>query len=91
MCDFHRLLCVTELHRGWCGVQRFQVGEIFITDPLDVSVLEPANGRILTLITCYPFHYVGFAPDRLIVRAQPRSAGMKGWRQTKQNQPWRIE
>lgn len=60
------------------GVQQFQVGEIFITDPLDVSVLEPADGRILTLITCYPFHYVGFAPDRLIVRAHRRSSGVQG-------------
>ncbi len=58
--------------RGLDGLQHFQVGEIFVTDPLDVSVLEPAEGRMLTLVTCYPFGYVGFAPDRLIVRARPR-------------------
>jgi len=68
---------VIEL-RALEGVQQFQVGAIFITDPLDVSVLEPADGRTLTLITCFPFHYVGFAPDRLIVRAHPRSVRNEG-------------
>ena len=51
------------------GMQRFRVGETFITDPLDVSVLEPTETPTLTLITCYPFYFVGFAPERLIVRA----------------------
>jgi sortase A len=49
----------------------FRVAEIFITDPLDVSVLEATDSALLTLITCFPFNYVGFAPDRLIVRATP--------------------
>lgn len=53
------------------GKQRFQVSRIFITDPLDVSVLDATIATTLTLITCYPFHYVGFAPDRFIVRALP--------------------
>jgi len=51
------------------GMQRFKVGETFITDPLDVSVLEPTDTPTLTLITCYPFYFVGFAPERFIVRA----------------------
>ena len=51
------------------GMQRFEVGKIFITDPLDISVLEPTPQPTLTLITCYPFYYVGFAPERFIVRA----------------------
>ena len=38
-------------------------------DPLDISVLDSTDESILTLITCYPFYYVGFAPDRYIVRA----------------------
>ncbi|MGI9287619.1 MAG: class D sortase [Pseudomonadales bacterium] len=64
---------VIEL-RASSGLQRFQVSEVFITDPLDVSVLDPADGQMLTLITCYPFYYVGFAPDRFIVRARPQLA-----------------
>lgn len=51
------------------GMQRFEVGKIFITDPLDISVLEATAQPTLTLITCYPFRYVGFAPERFIVRA----------------------
>ena len=55
------------------GSRLFEVAETFITDPLDVSVLDPAETPLLTLITCYPFYYVGFAPDRYIVRALPVS------------------
>lgn len=51
------------------GTEQFQVESVFITDPLDISVLAPTNGAVLTLITCYPFNYVGFAPDRYVVRA----------------------
>ena len=67
---------VIELHSA-VQVQRFSVARTFITDALDVSVLEEPEGSVLTLITCYPFHYVGFAPDRFIVKAvlEPRTAG----------------
>jgi sortase A len=51
------------------GSSDYIVSEIFITDPLDVSVLEPTDTSVLTLITCHPFYYVGFAPDRYIIRA----------------------
>jgi len=33
-------------------------------------VLQPATGDTLTLITCYPFHFVGPAPERFVVRAR---------------------
>lgn len=51
--------------------QRFNVQRIFVTDALDVSVLDPTAARRLTLVTCYPFTFVGFAPERLIVWAEP--------------------
>ena len=51
------------------GVQHFRVAEIRIVDPLDVSVLAGSESTLLTLITCYPFYYVGYAPDRYVVRA----------------------
>jgi len=38
-------------------------------------VLEPLQGVHLTLITCYPFHYVGSAPQRFVVQAERVSAG----------------
>jgi sortase A len=38
--------------------------------PDDVSVLAPrADSATLTLITCYPFQYVGAAPQRFVVHA----------------------
>jgi sortase A len=52
------------------GIQQFQVSDITIVDPTDISVLEPTERSILTLITCYPFYFVGYAPDRYIVRAE---------------------
>jgi sortase A len=37
----------------------------------DVSVLAPAHGeKTLTLVTCYPFYFVGTAPKRFIVQAR---------------------
>lgn len=51
------------------GHQVFRVSQLDIVDPLDVSVLDPTEDTVITLITCYPFYYVGAAPDRFIVRA----------------------
>jgi len=36
----------------------------------DVGVLDQGGDEILTLVTCYPFYFVGAAPNRFIVRAQ---------------------
>ena len=41
-----------------------------VVEPTDVSVLAPTPDSTLTLITCYPFSYVGPAPQRFIVRAK---------------------
>lgn len=57
--------------RATRGGGQFRVSEIRITHPLDVSVLDDTDEVTLTLITCYPFRYLGFAPDRYIVRAVP--------------------
>jgi sortase A len=40
-----------------------------VVPPTDVSVIEPTDEPALTLVTCYPFDYVGSAPERFIVRA----------------------
>ncbi len=40
-----------------------------IVGPEDTRVLDPTAGTVLTLVTCYPFTYVGHAPNRFIVRA----------------------
>ncbi len=51
------------------GERTFRVERTYIVEPSDVSVLGPTRGDALTLVTCYPFHYVGTAPQRFIVRA----------------------
>jgi len=38
--------------------------------PDDLSVLRETTVPSLTLITCYPFKYIGHAPKRFIVRAE---------------------
>lgn len=48
---------------------RYRVTDTSIVTPDDVSVLEQGDGRELTLVTCYPFYYVGNAPKRFIVHA----------------------
>ncbi|HEU5182577.1 MAG TPA: sortase, partial [Candidatus Polarisedimenticolia bacterium] len=42
-----------------------------IVRPTETSVLSRGDREVLTLVTCYPFHYVGPAPRRYIVRAVP--------------------
>jgi sortase A len=51
------------------GQQLYRVERTWVVDPEDVSVLDPTPSRALTLVTCYPFYYVGPAPQRFIVRA----------------------
>jgi sortase A len=51
------------------GRYRYRVLSTRVVKPGDVGVLEPSGGEILTLVTCYPFYFVGPAPSRFIVRA----------------------
>jgi sortase A len=62
-----------ELSSG-AQVRRFRVARHFIVDPEDVSVLAPTEVPTLTLITCYPFWFVGKAPQRYIVQAELEAA-----------------
>jgi LPXTG-site transpeptidase (sortase) family protein len=58
-------LIVTTSNR----VYRYRIGKTTIVDPEDVYVLDDADHPTLTLVTCYPFEYVGHAPRRFIVSA----------------------
>jgi len=49
--------------------ETFVIDRITIVDPSDVSVLKPRDHESLTLVTCYPFYFVGSAPKRYIVQA----------------------
>ena len=66
-----------ELHRGdvievtVAGSQyHYKVVFTGVVSPNETWVLEPATGHVLTLITCYPFQFVGAAPNRFVVRAR---------------------
>lgn len=47
----------------------YRVDSTRVVGPDDVSVLSPSPEPTLTLITCYPFHYIGSAPQRYVVTA----------------------
>lgn len=51
------------------GSYRYAVESSDVVAPTDVQVLAPSREPSLTLVTCYPFYYVGSAPQRFIVRA----------------------
>ena len=49
---------------------RYKISKTLIVGPDDVYVLDPTKSPTLTLVTCYPFEYVGHAPRRFIVQAE---------------------
>lgn len=48
------------------------IDSIKIIHPTDMEILDPSPGPVLTLVTCYPFEFIGNAPMRFIIRATPR-------------------
>ena len=48
----------------------YEVESLSVVEPDDVGVLAPSGDNVLTLVTCYPFYYVGPAPKRFVVRAK---------------------
>lgn len=53
------------------GTYDYVVDSMETVDPDDTSVMESRDRSELTLITCYPFYFVGSAPKRFIVHARP--------------------
>ena len=54
------------------GVEIYEVTSVTIVPKEDISPLDPTTEKTLTLITCYPFYFVGHAPKRWIVKATPK-------------------
>lgn len=52
------------------GGFKYEVVWLRVVDPENVGVLAPSGENVLTLVTCYPFSFVGPAPKRWIVRAR---------------------
>ena len=75
-----------EVHiRSVRGDFTYRVRDTKIVTPDDLSVLAPFDADMLTLITCYPFNFVGNAPKRFIVHAErvpsvPATAALAGAR-----------
>jgi sortase A len=65
---------IVEL-QGRSGTDIYRVSRIVIVRPNDVSVLQPKPTRSLTLVTCYPFYFIGSAPERYIVEASIANSG----------------
>ena len=60
------IITLTTLH----GRFQYRVDSTEIVLPKDTHVLEDTDKPMLTLVTCYPFYYVGSAPKRFIVKAE---------------------
>jgi sortase A len=51
------------------GLSRYKVDKVQIVAPDDIRVLAPSAASAITLVTCYPFHFIGAAPQRFVVHA----------------------
>lgn len=47
-----------------------RISQTKIVNPADVHVLDPTGRPMLTLVTCFPFNFIGNAPQRYIVHAE---------------------
>jgi sortase A len=52
------------------GDFKYVVDSLLVVEPDNVAVLAPSSENLLTLVTCYPFSYIGAAPKRFVVRAR---------------------
>ena len=52
------------------GSYHYRVDSTKVVEPESIEVLDDDADDILTLVTCYPFNFVGSAPKRFIVRAR---------------------
>jgi sortase A len=58
-------------------VDRYRVERLSIVTPEEVSVIDSTESPSVTLVTCYPFYYVGSAPHRFIVRGVREEAAAR--------------
>jgi sortase A len=66
------------------GTASYVVDEIDIVSPNDVKVLAPRPAPSLTLVTCYPFRFIGSAPQRYIVHASLTEFALQKYNPTEQ-------
>ncbi|MRN52943.1 class D sortase [Paenibacillus sp. LC-T2] len=51
------------------GIFTYKISAIRIVHKEDLTIIVPTDHAVLTVITCYPFHFIGAAPDRYILTA----------------------
>ena len=51
------------------GKYRYRVIRTAVVGPQHVELVQPSSKSDLTLVTCFPFHYIGPAPQRFVVQA----------------------
>lgn len=54
------------------GIHEYRIVDLFVVTPDAVHVLDSTGRDSITIVTCYPFYFVGNAPQRFIVRAERR-------------------
>jgi sortase A len=59
--------------------KQYVVEKVQIVSPEDVQVLQPTPEPTLTLVTCFPFYYIGSAPQRYIVTASIQNSSRRDW------------
>jgi sortase A len=52
------------------GNYKYVVESLIVVEPDNVEALAPSSENVLTLVTCYPFSYIGAAPKRFVARAR---------------------
>ena len=73
--EHHKVAIIGTGFGGLCaGARLVEAGidptSIRIVDKADTSVLQDTREQTVTLVTCYPFYYVGPAPRRFVVTAR---------------------
>jgi sortase A len=53
-------------------LSQYEVDGVQIVEPANIAVLAPSTDSALTLVTCYPFHFIGAAPMRFVVHAHKK-------------------
>jgi sortase A len=61
------------------GQRRYRITDLVVVEPTDVWPLHATDEPTVTLVTCYPFYFVGSAPQRFIVRAVAFEQEMRGF------------
>jgi sortase A len=64
-------------------IDRYVISQLRVVNPNDVSVLAATDAPSLTLVTCFPFYYVGNAPQRYIITARYQASTAPGQDQAK--------